>query len=453
MELNRKTRRQLRIQSAGFALLFLAAIGMIAWLSTRYHFEADLTATGRHTLSEASAALLEKMEGPISITAYAREEGLSASRKLISDLVGRYQRAKKDIRLEFVNPDLAPERVRKEGITLEGEMVIEYRGRTENVQDANEQALTNALQRLGREGQRKLLFLSGHGERRPDGTANHDLSAWVGQLEKQGFTTGDLNLTENPEIPSDTGVLVIAGPQVDLLPGEVTLLLEYISAGGSLLWLTDPGERHGLEPLAHALGIGFVPGLIVDPTTQMLGISDPAFVIVAEYPDHPVTEELGAITLFPQVQGLTLKSPEGWTGQPLLRSVPRSWSETGELSGTIAYDEGSERPGPIGVGVTLSRSLGEGDNRRTQRVAVIGDGDFLSNAYLGNGANVQLGNRLVNWLSRDDGFITIPARTSPDTRLELTETVSIIIGFGFLILLPGALLGSGIWIWLRRRKR
>lgn len=453
MELNRKTRRQLRLQSAGFALLFLVAIGMLAWLSTRYHIEADLTATGRHTLSEASAALLRKMDGPIRITAYAREEGLSASRKLIADLVGRYQRAKHDIRLEFINPDLAPERVRREGITLEGEIVIEYRGRTENVQDANEQAVTNALQRLAREGQRKLLFLSGHGERRPDGPANHDLSTWAGQLEKQGFTVDTLNLAAQPEIPSDTGVLVIAGPQVDLLPGEVTLLLEYVSHGGSLLWLTDPGERHGLTALAEALGVGFVPGLIVDPTTQMLGISDPAFVIVADYPPHPVTDELAAITLFPKAVGLTLSSPEGWTGQPLLRSVPRSWSETGELSGTISYDEGSERLGPIGVGVTLSRTLGEGQNRRTQRVAVIGDGDFLSNAYLGNGANAQLGNRLVNWLSRDDAFITIPARTAPDTRLELTETLSIIIGFGFLIVLPGALLGSGIWIWLRRRKR
>lgn len=453
MELNRKTRRQLRLQSTGFALLFLAAVGMLAWLSTRYHYEADWTAAGRHTLSEVSTALLEKMEGPIHITSYAREEGASASRRVIADLVSRYRREKPDIELEFVNPDLVPERVRKEGITLEGEMVVEYRGRTENVQNASEQALTNALQRLAREGERKLVFLSGHGERSPHGRANHDLSTWVAELEKQGFAATTLNLTQSPEIPPDTGVLVIAGPQVDLLPGEVDLLRKYVSEGGSLLWLTDPGERHGLQPLAQELGIGFVPGVIVDPTTQMLGIDNPAFVIVADYPPHPVTEELGAITLFPKAVGLILSSPEGWAGRPLLRTVPRSWAETGEMSGTIQYDQGADRPGPIGVGVTLSRSLRDGESRKTQRVAVIGDGDFLSTAYLGNGANAQLGTRLVKWLSRDDAFITIPAKTAPDTRLALTRTLSIIIGVGFLVILPGALLGSGIWIWLRRRKR
>jgi len=453
MELNPKTRRQLRLQGTGFAVLFLVAVGMLAWLSTRYHYEADWTAAGRHTLSEASAQLLERIDGPVHVTAYAREESLSTSRKRITDLVRRYQREKPNIKLEFVNPDLAPEKVRKEGITVEGEMVLTFKGRTENVRSADEQAITNALQRLAREGHRKLLFLSGHGERKPDGPANHDLSSWVSELEKQGFTASTLNLTRNPKVPADAQALVVAGPQVALLPGEVELIREYVADGGNLLWLTDPGQRHGLGPLAEDLGIDFIPGVIVDPTTQMLGIDDPAFVIIADYPPHPVNEELSAITLFPRAQGLTLNSPEGWSGRPLLRTVPRSWSETGEISGTIQFDQGKERAGPIGVGVALTRKIDKGGESGTQRVAVIGDGDFLSNSYLGNGANAQLGTRLANWLSQDDQFIAVPTKTAPDTKLELNETLSIIIGFGFLVALPGALLGSGIWIWLRRRKR
>jgi len=86
-------------------------------------------------------------------------------------------------------------------------------------------------------------------------------------------------------------------------------------------------------------------------------------------------------------------------------------------------------------------------------VIVIGDSDFLSNAYLGNGGNVELGLNLFNWLNHDDQFITVTARTASDVNLELGKTAQIIIGFGFLFGMPLLLLGSGVAIWWRRRNR
>ena len=84
---------------------------------------------------------------------------------------------------------------------------------------------------------------------------------------------------------------------------------------------------------------------------------------------------------------------------------------------------------------------------------VIGDGDFLSNAFLGNGGNLNLGLNIVNWLSQNDPFINIPAKTSPDRSLQLSPLASWAIGFGFLIVLPALLIGSGVVIWFQRRKR
>ena len=59
----------------------------------------------------------------------------------------------------------------------------------------------------------------------------------------------------------------------------------------------------------------------------------------------------------------------------------------------------------------------------------------------------------MNWLAYDDRFITIPVKTSADLNIELTPTAKAIIAFGFLILLPLLLGGTGTVIWLRRRKR
>ncbi|MCW9088336.1 MAG: GldG family protein [Gammaproteobacteria bacterium] len=452
MQVSKKSHRQQRLQTWGFVILFLAVIGLLAFLSTRYHIQSDWTASGRHSLSAATTELLQKLEGPITLTSFSRGDDLSGLRKRTRELVGRYQRIKPDIALNYIDPDQHPEQVRELGITLDGELRVEYAGRAENLRSIGEQALTNALQRLMRSGERRVLFISGHGERRHDGQANHDMGEWGRLMQQKGFRLDSLNLSLSAEIPEDTAVLVLASPQVALLPGEVVLIQDYVQRGGNLLWLSEPGGPTGLQPLADELGLEFLPGTLVDPTGQMLGIDNPAFIVVAEYPQHPVSEALTTLTLFPEAQALNLTGRE-WQSTPLLRSLPRSWSEAGPMEGNIAFDEKEDLSGPLTIGLLLTRRQGKEAQTHEQRIAVIGDGDFLANSYLGNGANQDLGSRLLNWLSHDDSAISIPPRTSPDTRLALTPTLSIVLGFGFLIVLPGVLLGSGLTIWWKRRKR
>lgn len=460
MDVTRQSRRRLKLESWGFVVLFLAVVGLIAWLSTRYHYQSDWTAAGRHTLSVASRKLLGTMEGPIQITSFTRESDSNGLRQRSKELVQRYRDNKPDITINFIDPDLDPEKVRAMGVSLDGEMVVEYKGRRENLKAVGEQALTNALQRLARSTERHILFLEGHGERSSEGIANHDLSEWTRQLKEKGFRFAGLNLSTMPGVPDNISALVIASPQVDLLPGEVKIIEEYVDKGGNLLWLAEPGSLHGLEPLAKKLGVTFEPGTIVDPTGQMLGINHPALVVVAEYPHHPVTQDLNSLTLFPFARPLKITSGSDWEGQELLRTLERSWSETGAMEGSVRFDQGKDLKGPLTIAAVLTRDRQGGDAgaanpatpRPTQRIAVFGDGDFLSNSYLGNGANLELGNRLINWLSNDDSFITIAPRTSPDTKLEMTSTTTLLIGGGFLVFIPLTLLIAGVVIWLKRRK-
>lgn len=459
MEITPTRRRQLRLQSLTFVVLFLSAVGLVAWLGTRYVYEADWTANGRHTLSETSVRLLGSLAGPVRVTAFAREAELSPMRERIRQLVGRYRRHKADLSLDFVDPDLEPVRVRDEGVTMDGELVVEYGGRRENLKVVGEQSLTNALQRLARSGARHLVFLQGHGERRPEGKANYDLGEWLGQLQGQGFRASTLALTQEPVIPEDTAVLVIAGPASDYLAGEVAVVRRYLEGGGNLLWLADPGPLYGLEPLAALLGIEWLPGTVVDPTSQMLGIDNPAFVVVAQYPEHPVAEDLTTLTLFPLARPLRAVDAAGWETEELLRTLPRSWAESDKLTGAVAFDQGKDLAGPLAIGLLLTRERpgsAPADGaalRPSQRVAAIGDGDFLANTYLGNGANRELADRLVNWLSHDDSFIAIPPRAAPDTRLELSPGLQALLGLGFLVVLPAVLVGSGVAVWWQRRKR
>ncbi len=455
MQITRTSRRQLQLQNLVFLAGLLVVIGLLAWLSTRYSVEADWTRGGRNTLSLDSRQLLDEMQDAIHITAFATEN--DAVREHIRDLVARYQRYKADVDLQFVNPDAEPERTRDLGITMDGELLIAFQGRSEKIQALSEQSLTNALLRIARQKQRKVVFLSGHGERDPAGQANHDFGQFGKLLAQKGVELTTLNLAENPAIPADTNLLVIADPRVSLLSGEVHLLNNYVGQGGNLLWLAEPATTAGLEPLAETLGVEFLPGVVVDATTQLFGIENPAFAIIPSYPVHPITREMNSLTLFPQASALEVEAPPDWEAEPLLTTLDRSWTEIGPISGTIRFDEDSdERMGPLDIAYVFNRSrksTSPEEENGEQRVIVIGDSDFLSNAYLGNAGNVDLGLNLFNWLNHDDQFIAITARTAGDTNLELGKLSQTVIAFGFLFGLPLIMLGSGVGIWWRRRNR
>jgi hypothetical protein len=437
-------------------LLIISLAGLLGWLSTRYSLEMDWTQSGRHTLSDTSKEVLARMQGQVEITAYAREE--ANLRDAIKKIVGRYQRVKPDIILHFVNPVAVPDEVRNLGISVDGELVVRHQGRVEHIRSDNEEVFTNALQRLARGAEHWLAFAEGHGERNPFGKANHDFGLWVQHLSNRGFKVQPLNLANLQSIPENTRVLVIAGPQTDLLPGENTLILEYIKRGGNILWLLDPGDIHGLEPIAKELSMQHQPGTIIDFAGKFIGINDPTIVLITEsmYPPHAATNEFPYTVFFPSATAIQINENDDWQIKSLLSTGDHTWLETGELSGEVGFDEEADRRGPLDLGISLEREIKiENDDElfaKQQRIIILGDGDFLSNIYVDNSGNLELGIRIISWLSNDDDFITIPARIAPDTNLELSPIASVIIGFGLLIILPLALLSIGTIIWWRRKK-
>jgi len=463
MKIEKNTHRQLRLQNYSFVILFLVITGFIAYLSNEHDVQFDWSTFKRNTLSPASIKLLSRLDKPIHFSVFATED--NTIRNPINSLIERYRRQKPSITVEFVNPELEPVLTRELGISTNGEVIIDYGDKDEYLTEHTEQAYTNALQRLSRNEQRWLSFISGHGERDPSGVANHDLSEWVQQLSSKGISGHSLILAQQPSIPDNTSVLIVAGAQVNYLPGEVKIITNYIAAGGNLLWLADPGPLFNLEPLAEQLGIKFLEGIVVDPTTQVFGISDPRVALITQYPRHPITNNFNVLTLFPHARGLLLEATDTWTSTALLTTLDRSWAEVGEMNNEIEFTPGSDIAGPLIIGAALTRTLSkQGEqpsadatsNNKTgkvQRVVVIGNGDFLSNAYLGNGGNLDLAQNIINWLSHDDNLVAIPSKTTPDRRLELSQTTLIILAFIIVIFIPLALIASGVMVWLKRRNR
>ena len=439
-----------------FALLLLVAAGAIGYLGTRYDYQADWTANGRTSLSPESRAVLAQLDGPVEIVSYANPQG--DLRQTIAGFLQRYQAAKPDFSLRFVDPQLDPAKMRELGITVDGALILHYKGHQQRLDELSERSLTNALERLVRGSDRIIAFVTGDDERRVDGKGNADVSIFMSQLESRGMRAVPLNFSQVTGVPEHTDLVVLASPDMPLAPGAVKALVDYVSNGGNLLWLTEPGNADlGLKPLADALGIRVLPGVLVDGSGAALGLHDPRLITLGDYPPQAITRGFALTTLFPQVSALAQVSQTDWKVQPFLRSGPRSWTEFKAIDNSkpsdIRFDpDAGELKGPLDFGFALSR-LSPSPDKSEQRVVVIGDGDFLSNTFLGNGGNRALGERIFDWLLGDDKLVNLPPRGAPDRLLEISQAQLNGLSFGFLIGLPLLLLLSGgLIVWRRRRR-
>jgi ABC-type uncharacterized transport system involved in gliding motility auxiliary subunit len=451
MKISLKTHRLYRFQQFLFYLLLLVVVVLLAQFTTSHNKSWDLTGNSRNTLSETTQQLLVDLEQEIEINAFVSpgDEYYPA----LASLLNRYQQYSEKLAINYINPDLEPELVRSFNIQQQGEMIIKRDDKQEHVFDLSEQSLTNAIITVSKSQDNWLVFVEGHGERDPFSQTNFGLATWGQHLKDKGYKLQSINLIEHGQIPHNTATLVIASADASWLPGELELVKDYIDQGGNLLWLAEPNEHEHLASIAEHLGIEFIPGTLIDPTTKLLGINNPQFALVTNYADHIISQTAKNVSLFPQAVAIDKSNVlTEWNTVDLLTTQENVWSETSLSASTqnVSYDEGVDILGPMTLGLLMNRNL---DDDKQQRIAVIGDGDFISNSYLGNGSNLDLSVALVDWLANEDNFIAIPVKTTTDGQLNLTETQSLVIALGFLMALPLCLLSIGAWIWWSRKRR
>jgi len=457
MNITQKIRRQLKLQNLIFYVLVIVVIVLLSQLSLKTNIHSDWTANNRHSLSNTTTDFLTQLDQTISIQAFISPT--SEYRPALESLLANYQSHNTQLNVSYINPDFSPDLVRKLKIQQQAEMVISLGDKQQHVLDLSEQSLTNALIAVSRQQEQWLVFIEGHGERSPLNAANDDLSVWGDQLKQKGFKFLPLNLIKNNQIPANATTVVIASPQIAWLNGEIDILKLYIANGGNVLWLSEPAKNQFLSTLAEQLGLAFIPSIVIDPNAQQLGINDSRFVLITDYANHPIGQVTSGVTVFPQAVALRQISNahNGWQYLPLLTTQNNVWSEASladkNAQQTPVFDIRSDTKGPFNIGYLLSRTVSNSKKDKEQRIAVIGDGDFLSNTYLGNGSNLELGMAIMNWLAGDDNLINIPVKTTIDNQLDLNRTQSLYIGLGFLIVMPLLLLGIGLWLWWYRRRQ
>lgn len=446
------------------ALTIVGGMILLAWLSNIMFWPMDWSMQKSNTLSTSSQSLLMNLELPVTVTAYVEEN--RKLRQKIKDQVQLYKNYKADLTLSFIDPKKNPQQARQMDIHPAGEIVVEYDGRHEKLRIVDENNLSNALLRLTSSHNNWIVFLEGHGERSPHKPGNQDLKLFADYLKQSGLQIQSLNLEENPVIPDNTGTLVIASPKFSLSLNEIGLILGYLDKGGNLLWLAEPGTESkpaiDLKTLRKYLGVRFLPGTIISASTPKLGIKNPAMVIAQKYSDHQIHNNQKQGTLFPFVMAIQPDLQAGaqenhWGFETLLETDNQSWTETGPLTTPpLQFNQNTDEvAGPLTIGLVLTRTVPnnasepvtpESVTKGQQRAIVIGDGDFISNAYLANGGNQFLGNNIIHWLGSQKSFIQIQPKNRPDLDLVLTDSMITVYTFIFPFALPIVFFATGFMI-------
>ncbi|HSI38812.1 MAG TPA: GldG family protein [Methylotenera sp.] len=460
MKINRKLRFQLLVQNSFFVVLFLMMVVLLGYLASQYRVSRDITQANRNILTQGSVNVLKQMKEPVNITVFATKDDASGGdnfRKGMIDFMARYQREKKNISLTFINPSEEPKMAQDAGIKSDGEVIVEYQKRTEHITPPiAEQEMTNLLVRLSRTNQQAVMYLDGHGERNLLGIKNHDIGEFGKQLEAKGFKFANPDLTIAQAVPSNGAMLVIASPQVDVSDVEAKKIKAYLEGGGNLLWLLDDDNLRGLKEVADYLGLQVSPGIALDMASAQYG-ADARVSFASLYGEHPITTNFMLRTLFPEAHQVTAQGTDenGWTVSNLVEVAPNGWLASKKLvkDAKPAFDEKSDKRGPINIGVALERVYG----KKGQRVVVMGNANFLSNTFITNGGNLDLGVNIVNWLAGDDKLITIQPMPLKDINVSIPDTstariVAWTVFHGFQYFIPLGFMIAGFYFWWKRRK-
>lgn len=426
-------------------VLLILALGFMAFISTQNIKLADMTTTQRLSLSTESQTLLAAMHDPVSFDIFVNPSDQIGER--VELLIERFKRVKPDLNIRYLIPEEHPDLVREYAIRYPAEMIVHYQNRHQRIDQPSEQSIINALIKLHRGDDRWVVFLSGHGERDPLGDANFDYGQFTQKLDERGLKSRTLNLSDTPVIPDNTALLVIANPQVDLLENEEKIIHSFIENNGNVLILAEPDHHAQVASISHYFGIDYLYGVAVDAIGEKFNITQPDLIPITQYPTHPITQDFALTSLLANSSALKINAHDHFHITPLLLSSDESWVETSELKDHIFYDQATEEIGPLALAVAITSA------HSTQRVVIMGDGDFLSNRYLGNGGNLDLGIRLFSWLSADDNHITLAFRQPSDLDFAMSNTTSGIIGIGALFVLPGLFLFIAFFIFWRRKRQ
>lgn len=480
------------------ALLAAVLLAMVNFISFRHYKRWDVTEAGLNTLSPKTVKVLENLDRDITVLVNDRAGGprspLADAYARLQQLLRLYREESDRIQVETLSPDVDPQETqllldrygidarlgslidqvyvvagdKSKALALREMAVYERNpaspwGPTKMTAFKGEQVLTSAILEVTSESQPKLYFLTGHGERSISDSGAGGLLDLAGVLKRDYFALEELVGVPDAGVPEDCDCLLIFDPRVPLASSEIEEISRYLDGGGRLVVCLDFEGRSGMEALLSRWGVDVGSDIIISQDGRTL-LGSPAAFLTTNFGDHEITEPLkGYQIAFNFARSVSAARRLGVSTATLVSSSAQSYAETNleqmRREKTTFFDEGSDRKGPISVGVAVeAEGPGGGGvppeaSRMRGKLVVFGDADVFSNNLASLSLffrNLDLCRNSVNWLVERKELISIEPQAEKQHIFVVDAAAKRAVFWLMVVALPLLVLLFGGLVWALR---
>jgi gliding-associated putative ABC transporter substrate-binding component GldG len=299
--MNTKSQRTQTLFRVGITLAILVLLNII---SVRIFGRLDTTKNNLFTLSDASRQFMRNLDDRVTIKAYFTEDlpsPYNMNRRAVLDQLNEYKAySKGNLQFEFIDPtgekgeqDAQQQGIQPVQVQVVKEdkfevkraymgMVILYGDKKEVlpvVQNTStlEYDITSTVKRLTSTTQKKIGFLTGHGE-----PPLSELSRVQGLLSKQ-YQVTTVEVSKVEKVSSDIAALIIMAPNQRFSESDKYKIDQYIMSGGKVAFLLNKVEANlqqrfgkatelNIEDLLENYGLRINPDLVRDSRCASVSI-------------------------------------------------------------------------------------------------------------------------------------------------------------------------------------
>lgn len=490
------------IQVALMVIVVTAILVIVELVSVKHFKRWDVTPGNFYSLSAKTMNLLNKLDREkrqIEIIAFTRK----LEEPAVTEILDQYSRASKQVTFRFLNLDASPRTAKKYEVDAYGTLVVIYHFnkeeiekqkksksankekkktfRSEKIFNLSENAIANAILKTIQTEQKRVYYLTGHGERLFSGQGREAMKALAIGMRDDNYQVDELLLLRKKGVPENASMLIIAAPQKELEEVEIEYIDNYIKTGGKLLVFLEPDIKPGrLTALLERYGFKLPTSFVIDPESVRFELAGGNIItpFAVNYGLHDITKQLkGLATVFPTVRHVSATGmpKAGLHSEDLIKTGPGSFTvENVSLqNGQLAFDPKTRKEGPIPIGAAVSVTLDlyklaqgrspQSDSKTTTsekktnekneaRIVVFGDADFASDAFIGAQGNANLIFNTVNWLGGEKDLITIRPKSRAGEPLVLAGGEGRFVHLFTVWIMPLFIILIGAAVYVRRRQ-
>lgn len=457
-------------------ILTIIVIGIVVLLNillSKYSYRKDITENRTYQLSEDTKSVLQRLDssGKI-INVYLFKSGNVMYENvidlrninLIERILKQYDIASKNLKLNIVDIEKNPSIARKYNVNFAYDVAFECDGRTKVISYVDtydgtsfngEQAYTSAIIYVMNENPSVVYFIQGHKEVNID----RDMQYLKRQIERQGYVIKTLNIALEGKIPDDASMIIDVGAKSEFAQKEIDVLKQYLDNGGKAIFLTpsfnEDATINSLNKMFNSYGININDDIVIDSSRNFLGIKN---LIIPIYKSHEIVNKLNEqnqyYMVIPDPRSISVsKNINNINVVSLLETSPNSWGETNitQYENNQVKLDNTDNKGPLTLAVYATKTV---PKNKQMELVVLGNYMFVLDAVYDNtrsGANIDFILNSMGVLSPKQQLVTIKPKPLDIKYIILPSNERKILFFTLVLLIPAAVLLTGLIVWLRRR--